>query len=188
MCKILLRVNERTNWNELQQGHEKFSVSVASLISDRFRELGCKNSSLRHTHAVGLNATATTKILQRSFCWSSFQFCLIYVMAPHATRAYNLPVIQLFVARADLRCKTLNVVETFLSGSRISDWDKCSARAHIAWETMILHRPKRSVECSDSEKNMSAFADQNHAPSLTCVRLEYWKNEDVNRHMQRDVS
>ena len=27
--------------------------------------------------------------------------------------------------------------------------------------------------CSDSEKNMSAFADQNHAPSLTCVRLEY---------------
>ena len=26
--------------------------------------------------------------------------------------------------------------------------------------------------CSDSEKNMSAFADQNHAPSLTCVRLE----------------
>ncbi len=27
--------------------------------------------------------------------------------------------------------------------------------------------------CSDSEKNMSAFADQNHAPSLTCVRLEH---------------
>ena len=27
--------------------------------------------------------------------------------------------------------------------------------------------------CSDSEKNMSAFADQNHAPNLTCVRLEY---------------
>ena len=26
--------------------------------------------------------------------------------------------------------------------------------------------------CSDSEKNMSAFADQNHAPSLTCLRLE----------------
>ncbi|WP_288619494.1 hypothetical protein, partial [uncultured Eubacterium sp.] len=26
---------------------------------------------------------------------------------------------------------------------------------------------------SDSEKNMSAYADQNHAPSLTCVRLEY---------------
>ena len=26
--------------------------------------------------------------------------------------------------------------------------------------------------CSDSEKNMSAFADQNHAPSLTCARLE----------------
>ena len=29
--------------------------------------------------------------------------------------------------------------------------------------------------CSDSEKNMSAFADQNHAPSLTCVRLENCK-------------
>ena len=27
--------------------------------------------------------------------------------------------------------------------------------------------------CSDSEKNMSAFADQNHAPSLTYVRLEF---------------
>ena len=27
--------------------------------------------------------------------------------------------------------------------------------------------------CSDSEKNMSAFADQNHAASLTCVRLEF---------------
>ena len=26
--------------------------------------------------------------------------------------------------------------------------------------------------CSDSEKNISAFADQNHAPSLTCVLLE----------------
>ena len=26
--------------------------------------------------------------------------------------------------------------------------------------------------CSDSEKNISAFADQNHALSLTCVRLE----------------
>ena len=35
-----------------------------------------------------------------------------------------------------------------------------------------MRRPKRSVECSDSEKNMSAFADQNHAPSLTSVRLE----------------
>ena len=35
--------------------------------------------------------------------------------------------------------------------------------------------------CSDSEKNMSAYADQNHAPSLTCVRLEvpnYVKRDD----------
>ncbi len=51
-------------------------------------------------------------------------------------------------------------------------FDLRSARAHIVWETMVLRRPKRSVECSDSEKNMSAFADQNHAPSLTCVRLK----------------
>ena len=28
--------------------------------------------------------------------------------------------------------------------------------------------------CSDSEKNMSAYADQNHAPSLTDVRLEQY--------------
>ena len=34
-----------------------------------------------------------------------------------------------------------------------------------------------SVECSDSEKNMSAYADQNHAPSLTCVRLELGKTD-----------
>ena len=40
---------------------------------------------------------------------------------------------------------------------------------------MVLRRPERSVECSDSEKKMSACADQNHAPSLTCVRLEYEK-------------
>ena len=30
--------------------------------------------------------------------------------------------------------------------------------------------------CSDSEMKMSAYADQNHAPSLTCVRLEKDKN------------
>ena len=41
------------------------------------------------------------------------------------------------------------------------------------WATMVLRRPERSVECSDSEKKMSACADQNHAPSLTCVRLEF---------------
>ena len=33
--------------------------------------------------------------------------------------------------------------------------------------------------CSDSEKNMSAYADQNHAPSLTCVRLEYEEGEYI---------
>ena len=44
--------------------------------------------------------------------------------------------------------------QIYLSGSPISDWDKRSARMR-----------------SDSVKNMSAYADQNHAPSLTDVRL-----------------
>ena len=35
-----------------------------------------------------------------------------------------------------------------------------------------MRRPERSVECSNSEKKMSACADQNHAPSLMGVRLE----------------
>ena len=43
-----------------------------------------------------------------------------------------------------------------LSGSPISDWDKRSARMR-----------------SDSVKNMSAYADQNHAPSLAVARLEF---------------
>ena len=34
--------------------------------------------------------------------------------------------------------------------------------------------------CSDSEKNMSAFADQNHTPSLTCVRLECMGEFNMN--------
>ena len=43
------------------------------------------------------------------------------------------------------------------SGSPISDWDKRSARMR-----------------SDSVKNMSAYADQNHAPSLAAARLEFF--------------
>ena len=31
-------------------------------------------------------------------------------------------------------------------------FDLRSARAHIVWETMVLRRSKRSVECSDSEE------------------------------------
>lgn len=30
-----------------------------------------------------------------------------------------------------------------------------------------------SVTCSDSEENRSAYADRNHAPSLTCVQREF---------------
>ena len=78
---IIVVYNKGTKGNELQQGHEKFSVSAASLISDRSRELARKTSGFRHTHAVGLDAAATTKILQRSFCWSSFPFCSIYTLA-----------------------------------------------------------------------------------------------------------
>ena len=44
-----------------------------------------------------------------------------------------------------------------LSGNPISDWDKRSARMR-----------------SNSVKNMSAYADQNHAPSLAVARLEYY--------------
>ena len=47
-----------------------------------------------------------------------------------------------------------------------------------------MRRPKRSVECSDSEKNMSAFADQNHAPSLTCVRLEWIVMQEKRRNIK----
>ena len=37
-----------------------------------------------------------------------------------------------------------------------------------------MHRLHEVLKmCSDSEKNMSAFAEQNHAPSLTCVRLDF---------------
>ena len=32
---------------------------------------------------------------------------------------------------------------------------------------------------SDSVKNMSAYADQNHAPSLTDVRLEFTGNSPI---------
>ena len=38
--------------------------------------------------------------------------------------------------------------------------------------------------CSDSEKNMSAFADQNHAPSLTCVRLEWIVMQEKRRNIK----
>ena len=34
---------------------------------------------------------------------------------------------------------------------------------------------RRSVECSDSEKNMSAYADQNHASGLMCVHEQVAK-------------
>ena len=41
----------------------------------------------------------------------------------------------------------------------------CVARANKQYIT-------RSVERSDSEMNVSTYVDQNHAPSLTCVRFE----------------
>ncbi|RHV65319.1 hypothetical protein DXB15_14490 [Roseburia sp. OM02-15] len=50
---------------------------------------------------------------------------------------------------------------------------------------MVLRRPERSVECSDSEKKMSACADQNHAPSLTCVRLEFLMFGNIQKISQK---
>ena len=43
---------------------------------------------------------------------------------------------------------------------------------------------------SDSVKNMSAYADQNHAPSLTDVRLELDRsyNKLANFEVQTDVT
>ena len=42
-------------------------MSAASLISDRSRELTRKTGGLKHTPAVGLDATSTTKIFQLFF-------------------------------------------------------------------------------------------------------------------------
>ena len=48
--------------------------------------------------------------------------------------------------------------------------------------------------CSNSEKNMSAYADQNHAPSLTYVRLECAHSRflkighSLNRFQKKDSS
>ena len=79
-----------TSRNELQQEPEKFSVTTASLISDRSRELARKTGGLRHTPAVGLDAAVTTKILQWFFRWSSFLLCSIYAVALRDTHAYKL--------------------------------------------------------------------------------------------------
>ena len=83
----------------------------------------------------------------------------------------------LTVVRGYIRCEMTPTSvggeqQISISGGVNLPSDIASGRAHIVRWTMVLRRPKRSVECSDSEKNMSAFADQNHAPSLTCVRLE----------------
>ena len=79
-----------------------------------------------------------------------------YMHVWHAVRRVNGWLFHLSLSWDSHFCKWW-VIQIFLSGSSISDWGKRSARM-----------------CSDSEKNMSAFADQNHAPSLTYVRLENW--------------
>ena len=56
--------------------HEKFSVSIASLISNRSRELTRKTGGLKHTSAVGLDATSTTKIFQLFFFVIHFIYAL----------------------------------------------------------------------------------------------------------------
>ena len=43
-----------------------------------------------------------------------------------------------------------------------------------AWKWQVPRVDKRSARMrSDSVKNMSAYADQNHAPSLAAARLEF---------------
>ena len=83
-----------------------------------------------------------------------------YMHVWHAVRRVNGWLFHLSLSWDSHFCKWW-VIQIFLSGSSISDWGKRSARM-----------------CSDSEKNMSAFADQNHAPSLTCVRLECVNTEN----------
>ena len=60
----------------LQKEHEKFSVSVASLISDHSRELTRKTGGFKHTPAVGLDTTDTTKIFQLFFFGVHFIYAL----------------------------------------------------------------------------------------------------------------
>ena len=57
-------------------------MSAASLISDRSRELTRKTGGLKHTPAVGLDATSTTKIFQLFF----FVVHFIYALFNRQTR------------------------------------------------------------------------------------------------------
>ena len=101
---IIVVYNKGTKGNELQQGHEKFSVSAASLISDRSRELTRKTSGFRHTHALGLDAAVTTKILQRSFCWSSFSF----VLFTHWINGKIFCTVHLWLSWCGIKCSGVN--------------------------------------------------------------------------------
>ena len=62
---------------------------------------------------------------------------------------------------------TVSMPDTFLNRYTVFTGKKQQEAGISDRETCFLCRM-----CSDSKKNMSAFADQNHAPSLTCVRLE----------------
>ena len=51
-----------------------------------------------------------------------------------------------------------------------------------AWKWQVPRVDKRSARMrSDSVKNMSACADQNHAPSLTDVRLEFLLKIEIRK-------
>ena len=63
---------------------------------------------------------------------------------------------------------TVSMPDTFLNRYTVFTGKKQQEAGISDRETCFLCRM-----CSDSKKNMSAFADQNHAPSLTCVRLEF---------------
>ena len=81
----------------------------------------------------------------------------------------------MYSSQSELRLPLLQVVSSnkyFSVGVQSPTEINAPRGRTLSGETMVLRRPERSVECSDSEKKMSACADQNHAPSLTCVRLE----------------
>ena len=69
---------------KLQCRHDRFPIFAAPPISDRSRELTRKTGGLKHTPAVGLDATSTTKIFQLFFFVVHFIYALF-------TRRHRVP-------------------------------------------------------------------------------------------------
>ena len=73
-----------------------------------------------------------------------------------------------------------SIISMLRQGVSVILTDACPLRKNPESRTMIWFnvcaiinkKTEKKGEYSDSEKNMSAYADQNHAPSLMCVRVE----------------